>query len=79
MGYLDGFAVTFRKLFHGGEDGRVVTVEYPKKKRAKAIRFHGRHVLNRYANAVHVRRHTADQPAEFGFVEKRHRHAQSPG
>ena len=52
MGYLDGFAVTFRKLFHGTEDGRVVTVEYPKKKRAKAIRFHGRHVLNRYEDGM---------------------------
>ncbi len=52
MGYLDGFAVTFRKLFHGTEDGRVVTVEYPKQKRAKAIRFHGRHVLNRYEDGM---------------------------
>src|SRR3954471_22121034 len=52
MGYLDGFAVTFRKLFHGTEDGRVVTVEYPKKKRAKAVRFHGRHVLNRYEDGM---------------------------
>jgi NADH-quinone oxidoreductase subunit I len=52
MGYLDGFGVTFRKLFHSTDDGRVVTVEYPKKKRAKAVRFHGRHVLNRYEDGM---------------------------
>ena len=27
MGYFEGFGVTFRKLFHGNDDGRVVTVE----------------------------------------------------
>src|SRR5687768_6107663 len=52
MGYFEGFGVTFRKLFHGGEDGRVVTVEYPKKKRVKAVRLHGRHVLNRYEDGM---------------------------
>jgi NADH-quinone oxidoreductase subunit I len=52
MGYLDGFVVTFRKLFHGGDDGRIVTVEYPKQKRRKAPRFHGRHVLNRYEDGM---------------------------
>ena len=52
MGYFEGFGVTFRKLFHGSEDGRVVTVEYPKKKRAKAVRLHGRHVLNRYEDGM---------------------------
>jgi len=52
MGYLDGFAVTFRKLFHGSDDGRVVTVEYPKAKREKALRLHGRHVLNRYEDGM---------------------------
>jgi NADH-quinone oxidoreductase subunit I len=52
MGYFEGFGVTFRKLFHGGEDGRVVTVEYPKQKRAKAVRLHGRHVLNRYEDGM---------------------------
>jgi len=52
MGYLDGFAVTFRKLLKGADSGRVVTVEYPKHKRVKAIRFHGRHVLNRYEDGM---------------------------
>ncbi len=52
MGYLDGFGVTFRKLFHGTDDGRVVTVEYPKAKRTKALRFHGRHVLNKYEDGM---------------------------
>jgi NADH-quinone oxidoreductase subunit I len=52
MGYLEGFGVTFRKLFHGSLDGRVVTVEYPKQKRAKAVRLHGRHVLNRYEDGM---------------------------
>ncbi|MEY2432975.1 MAG: NADH-quinone oxidoreductase subunit [Acidimicrobiaceae bacterium] len=52
MGYFEGFGVTFRKLFHGGEDGRVVTVEYPKQKRIKAERLHGRHVLNRYEDGM---------------------------
>ena len=52
MGYLEGFGVTFRKLFHGADDGRVVTVEYPKAKREKPERAHGRHVLNRYEDGM---------------------------
>ena len=52
MGYLGGFEVTFRKLRHSGKDGRVVTVEYPKQKRRKAVRLHGRHVLNRYEDGM---------------------------
>jgi NADH-quinone oxidoreductase subunit I len=52
MGYFEGFGVTFRKLLHGGDNGRVVTVEYPKQKRAKAVRLHGRHVLNRYEDGM---------------------------
>jgi NADH-quinone oxidoreductase subunit I len=52
MGYFEGFGVTFRKLFHGTDDGRIVTVEYPKKKRVKAVRLHGRHVLNRYEDGM---------------------------
>ncbi|MGQ0616974.1 MAG: NADH-quinone oxidoreductase subunit NuoI [Acidimicrobiia bacterium] len=52
MGYLDGFWVTGRKLLKGTESGRSVTVEYPKAKRAKAERFHGRHVLNRYEDGM---------------------------
>ena len=47
MGYLDGFRVTFNKLF----DDRVTT-EYPKEKRPKPERFHGRHVLNRYEDGM---------------------------
>ena len=47
MGYLDGFKVTFSKLF----DERVTT-EYPNEKRPKPERFHGRHVLNRYEDGM---------------------------
>ena len=39
---LAGFGVTFRQMFR-----RKVTTEYPKVKREKPQRFHGRHVLNR--------------------------------
>ena len=52
MGYFEGFGVTFRKLFHGADEGRVVTIEYPKQKRPKAVRLHGRHVLNRYEDGM---------------------------
>ena len=55
MGYLDGFKVTFGKLFKGSRSGRTVTVAYVKDsgpKRAKAERFHGRHVLNRYEDGM---------------------------
>ena len=52
MGYFEGFGVTFRKLMHGGDKGRIVTVEYPKQKRPKAVRLHGRHVLNRYEDGM---------------------------
>ena len=47
MGYLDGFRVTFNKLFE-----ERVTTEYPKAKRPKPERFHGRHVLNRYEDGM---------------------------
>jgi NADH-quinone oxidoreductase subunit I len=51
MGYLEGFAVTFAKLF---EDR--VTGEYMARgegeKRDKPERFHGRHVLNRYEDGM---------------------------
>ena len=47
MGYLDGFIVTFGKLF-----GERVTTEYPHEKRPKPPRFHGRHVLNRYPDGM---------------------------
>ena len=47
MGYLEGFAVTFRKLTE-----ERVTTEYPEEKRPKADRLHGRHVLNRYEDGM---------------------------
>jgi NADH-quinone oxidoreductase subunit I len=47
MGYLEGFGVTFGKLF----DDRVTTF-YPEEKRPKAERLHGRHVLNRYEDGM---------------------------
>ena len=47
MGYLGGFAVTFRKLFE-----KRVTTSYPEQKRSKPQRLHGRHVLNRYEDGM---------------------------
>ena len=51
MGYLEGFAVTFAKLFE-----ERLTGEYKAKgegeKRDKPARFHGRHVLNRYEDGM---------------------------
>jgi len=47
MGFLDGFRVTLRQMFQ-----RRVTSEYPEEKRPKPIRFHGRHVLNRYEDGM---------------------------
>ncbi len=47
MGYLDGFKITFGKLFE-----ERVTTEYPNEKRPKPPRFHGRHVLNRYPDGM---------------------------
>ena len=47
MGYFRGFAVTFRKMFE-----QRVTTPYPKQKRDKPTRFHGRHVLNRYEDGM---------------------------
>jgi NADH-quinone oxidoreductase subunit I len=59
MGYLEGFGVTFRKLFHKTPSGTVVTTEYGggrggkrDEKRPKAVRLHGRHVLNRYEDGM---------------------------
>ena len=51
MGYLGGFAVTFRQR---GKKQRV-TKQYAKGeggKRDKALRLHGRHVLNRYEDGM---------------------------
>jgi len=47
MGYLDGFKVTFKQMF-----GPRVTNRYPDVKRPKPLRFHGRHVLNRYEDGM---------------------------
>ena len=47
MGLLDGFKVTLKTIL---EDR--VTVEYPEEKRPKPVRFHGRHVLNRYEDGM---------------------------
>jgi NADH-quinone oxidoreductase subunit I len=47
VGYFDGFLVTFKKLWE-----KRVTSEYPKVKRPKPIRAHGRHVLNRYEDGM---------------------------
>ena len=52
MGYFDGFAITFAKLFKNTATGEVVTTEYPKVKRPKPERLHGRHVLNRYEDGM---------------------------
>ncbi len=55
MGYLDGFAVTFRKVFKGAGDGETLTKNYIKDeggKREKPVRLHGRHVLNRYEDGM---------------------------
>jgi NADH-quinone oxidoreductase subunit I len=52
MGYLNGFAVTLKKLLHNTPTGAVVTTQYPKEKRPKPDRLHGRHVLNRYEDGM---------------------------
>ena len=47
MGLFDGFKVTFSQIFRPR-----VTVPYPKVKRPKPLRFHGRHFLNRYQDGM---------------------------
>jgi NADH-quinone oxidoreductase subunit I len=47
MGYLGGFRVTLRQMSQPR-----VTTEYPKEKRPKPERLHGRHVLNRYEDGM---------------------------
>jgi len=47
VGYLEGFRVTLRQMFEPR-----VTIQYPKVKRPKPVRFHGRHVLNRYEDGM---------------------------
>jgi NADH-quinone oxidoreductase subunit I len=50
VGFLDGFKVTFKQLPAMG--GETYTNEYPKQKREKPERLHGRHVLNRYEDGM---------------------------
>jgi len=54
MGVLGGFAVTIGKklLGHATSSGATVTGQYPKEKREKPVRLHGRHVLNRYEDGM---------------------------
>jgi len=53
VGYLDGFKVTFRKWAGTRTDsGKRITKEYPEEVRPKPVRFHGRHVLNRYEDGM---------------------------
>ena len=47
MGRFSGFAVTIRQVFK-----KKLTTKYPKEKRPKPERFHGRHVLNRYEDGM---------------------------
>ena len=47
MAAFSGFWVTLRQIFR-----KRVTVAYPKVKRVKPQRFHGRHVLNRYPDGM---------------------------
>jgi len=44
---IAGFGVTWRQMFR-----KRVTIPYPKVKRVKPQRFHGRHVLNRYPDGM---------------------------
>jgi NADH-quinone oxidoreductase subunit I len=47
VGWFSGFAVTLRQIGRGS-----VTEKYPRAKRPKPERFHGRHVLNRYEDGM---------------------------
>ena len=47
MGALSGFGVTLRQVFRPR-----VTERFPEEKRPKPVRFHGRHVLNRYEDGM---------------------------
>ena len=47
LGPLRGFAVTLRQM-----PKERVTMKYPRDKRTKPQRFHGRHVLNRYPDGM---------------------------
>ena len=47
LGPLEGFWITLKQIFKPK-----VTTQYPKQKRVKPQRFHGRHVLNRYPDGM---------------------------
>ncbi|HWH34436.1 MAG TPA: NADH-quinone oxidoreductase subunit NuoI [Acidimicrobiales bacterium] len=47
MGYTEGFWVTLKQIFQPR-----ITGEYPREKRPKPLRLHGRHVLNRYEDGM---------------------------
>jgi NADH-quinone oxidoreductase subunit I len=47
MGWFSGFGVTLRQIGRG-----TVTEKFPREKRPKPTRFHGRHVLNRYEDGM---------------------------
>jgi len=47
MGRFAGFGITFKQMFKPR-----VTGFYPREKRPKPPRFHGRHVLNRYEDGM---------------------------
>ncbi len=49
MGYFSGFPVTLKQVFT-----KKLTTKYPKHKRPKPERFHGRHVLNRYEDGCEL-------------------------
>ena len=48
MGWLSGFGVTLRQIGRAGRSPSSI----PKEKRPKPVRFHGRHVLNRYEDGM---------------------------
>jgi NADH-quinone oxidoreductase subunit I len=47
MGRFSGFGVTLKQIFKPR-----LTERFPKEKRPKGVRFHGRHVLNRYEDGM---------------------------
>jgi NADH-quinone oxidoreductase subunit I len=47
IGTIKGFGVTFSHMFK-----KVVTEEYPEKRRPVAPRYHGRHILNRHPDGL---------------------------
>ncbi|MFN8015717.1 MAG: NADH-quinone oxidoreductase subunit NuoI [Acidimicrobiia bacterium] len=47
MGMLKGFEITLSQVFK-----KKVTGKYPKVKREKPVRFHGRHILNKYEDGM---------------------------